>query len=53
MTDQVPAEVVTVLKGFCETRQSGSVTLDIKDGRVLMVRSTVALQIRSVDKTKK
>lgn len=50
--NEVPAEVITVLKGFCESKQSGNVTLDIKDGRVLTVRSTVSLQVRSVDKNK-
>lgn len=53
MNDEVPAEVVTVLKGFCEARRSGTVMLDIKDGQVLEVRSTVAVKVRRIDKTDK
>jgi len=48
----IPPEVVSVLEDFCQTKRSGSVVLEIKEGQVQQIKTTTTTAVAGVDKSK-
>ncbi len=47
-----PPEVAEVLEQFCQSKRSGSVLLEIKEGHVQQIKTTTTTAVTKVEKAK-